>query len=73
MALPADMLAAVEMAIATFLANGAIREYSLADGTTVKRESIKDLYELRTRLQGEVAAKASGRGMLTPIGLRGRC
>lgn len=68
---PQTLLDSVEAAISTFLAGGAISEYTLANGRTVKRESVAELQKLRVQLQAEVAATVSGGGLYTRVGFGG--
>ena len=57
MSTAAEKLAALETAIDTFIARGAVRSYS-ADGITVTREGLKDLQAYRDQLRREVTAGA---------------
>ena len=55
MSTTAEKLAAVENAIDTFIARGAVRSYT-ADGITVTREGLPTLCKYRDQLRKEVAA-----------------
>lgn len=56
----ADMLAAVEAAINARLAGGAVQSYSV-EGHNLQYVSLTELYTLRTKLKGEVAAETGTR------------
>lgn len=64
---PQTLLDSVEAALQAFLLNGGIREYTLADGRTIKREGVAELQSLRQQLQAEVQATAAGGGFYTRV------
>lgn len=55
-----DMLTAVEAAITARLNGGAVQSYSI-DGRNLQYVSLTELYTLRTKLKGEVAAETGTR------------
>ena len=46
-----ELLSSVENAITVFLHNGAVEEYSLADGRRIRRSDAATLFNLRDKLK----------------------